>query len=78
MKETKILNIDFNQIRFWASQGLSDGEIADMLNISYQVFQQYINKGKSRKKIKNYSYYRSVYMALKNGRQRYKNKIKDV
>lgn len=76
--EAKVINIDINQIRYWASQGCTIGEIADMLDISYQVLQQYYNKGKGRKIIKNYAFYRSIYKAINYGRQKYKNNIKDV
>lgn len=67
IKEPKIINIDINRVRELASEGFEVGEIADILNISFQVFMQYYNKGKSNKKIKNYAYYRSIYKAITSG-----------
>ena len=67
----KIKDVDINKIKEYASEGYSLGEIADLLNISFQVFTQYYNKGKSKKKIKNYEYYRSIYKAVLEGRREY-------
>lgn len=64
IKEPKITKININKVKELASEGFEIGEIADILNISFQVFMQYYNKGKSNKKIKNYAYYRSIYKAI--------------
>lgn len=66
-KESNITKLNINKIRELASEGYELGEIADILNISFQVFMQYYNKGKSEKKIKNYIYYRSIYKAFQYG-----------
>lgn len=67
--EPKIKKIDFNKVREFASEGYEDGEIADLLNISFQVYMQYYNKGKSTKLVKNYEYYRAFYCAVVSGRR---------
>lgn len=71
-KQAKVINIDINLIREYASQGYNLGEIADLLNISFQVLTQYYNKGKrNNKKMKNYVYYRSIYKAYNSGHNTY-------
>lgn len=73
IKEPKVINVDINLVREYASDGYDLGEIADLLNISFQVFTQYYNKGKSgNKKMKNYVYYRSIYKAVNGGHKEYK------
>lgn len=73
IKEPKVINVDINLVREYASDGYDLGEIADLLNISFQVFTQYYNKGKSgNKKMKNFIYYRSIYKAVNNGHKEYK------
>lgn len=76
-KEPKVINIDINLVREYASEGYDLGEIADLLNISFQVFTQYYNKGKSgNKKMKNYVYYRSIYKAYNSGHNTYLKTIR--
>ena len=70
-KQAKVKDIDINLVREYASDGYNLLEIADLLDISAQVFMQYYNKGKSRKKIKNYIYYRSIYKAYNGGHKEY-------
>lgn len=71
-KQAKVKDIDINLVREYASDGYNLLEIADLLDISAQVFMQYYNKGKSgRKKIKNYIYYRSIYKAYNGGHAEY-------
>ena len=76
-KEPKVINIDINLVREYASDGYDLGEIADLLNMSFQVFTQYYNKGKSgNKKMKNYIYYRSIYKAYNSGHNTYLKTIR--
>lgn len=76
-KQAKVINIDINLVREYASEGYNLGEIADLLNISFQVFTQYYNKGKSgNKKMKNYIYYRSIYKAYNGGHNTYLKTIR--
>lgn len=76
-KQAKVINIDINLVREYASEGYDLGEIADLLNISFQVFTQYYNKGKSgNKKMKNYVYYRSIYKAYNSGHNIYLKTIR--
>lgn len=76
-KEPKVINVDINLVREYASDGYDLGEIADLLNISFQVFTQYYNKGKSgNKKMKNYVYYRSIYKAYNSGHNTYLKTIR--
>lgn len=76
-KQAKVINVDINLVREYASEGYDLGEIADLLNISFQVFTQYYNKGKSgNKKMKNYVYYRSIYKAYNSGRNLYLKTIR--
>lgn len=76
-KQAKVINIDINLVREYASDGYDLGEIADLLNISFQVFTQYYNKGKSgNKKMKNYVYYRSIYKAYNSGHNLYLKTIR--
>lgn len=76
-KQAKVINIDINLVREYASDGYDLGEIADLLNISFQVFTQYYNKGKSgNKKMKNYIYYRSIYKAYNSGHNIYLKTIR--
>lgn len=76
-KQAKVINIDINLVREYASEGYDLGEIADLLNISFQVFTQYYNKGKSgNKKMKNYVYYRSIYKAYNSGHNLYLKTIR--
>ncbi len=76
-KQAKVINIDINLVREYASEGYDLGEIADLLNISFQVFTQYYNKGKSgNKKMKNYIYYRSIYKAYNSGHNLYLKTIR--
>lgn len=71
-KQAKVINIDINLIREYAGEGYNLGEIADLLNISFQVLTQYYNKGKrNNKKMKNYVYYRSIYKAYNSGHNTY-------
>lgn len=67
-KQAKVKDIDINLVREYASDGYNLLEIADLLDISAQVFMQYYNKGKrGNKKMKNYIYYRSIYKAVNCG-----------
>ena len=76
-KQAKVINVDINLVREYASEGYDLGEIADLLNISFQVFTQYYNKGKSgNKKMKNYVYYRSIYKAYNSGHNIYLKTIR--
>lgn len=76
-KKPKVINIDINLVREYASEGYGLGEIADLLNMSFQVFTQYYNKGKSgNKKMKNYIYYRSIYKAYNSGHNTYLKTIR--
>lgn len=77
IKEPKVINVDINLVREYATEGYDLGEIADLLNISFQVFTQYYNKGKSgNKKMKNYVYYRSIYKAYNSGHNLYLKTIR--
>lgn len=72
-KQAKVKDIDINLVREYAAEGYTLGEIADLLDISFQVFTQYYNKGKNgNNKMKNYIYYRSIYKAVNSGRKEYK------
>lgn len=76
-KQAKVINVDINLVREYASEGYDLDEIADLLNISFQVFTQYYNKGKSgNKKMKNYVYYRSIYKAYNSGHNLYLKTIR--
>ena len=76
MNELKIHKININEIRFLAKEGFNIDEIADILNISYQVLKQYYNKGRSNKRCRNYAFYRSIYKAILYGKKEYKSKFK--
>lgn len=72
-KQAKVKEVDINLVREYAAEGYTLGDIADLLDISFQVFTQYYNKGrKGNKKMKNYLYYRSIYKAVRCGHKEYR------
>lgn len=74
MKNPKIIEMDINQVRFYASEGYTEGEIADLLKINYQALKQYKNHAKN-KEVRNHEYYKWFYKALKEGQAEYKKRF---